>query len=47
MYININTYNVCFGLTKKFVWVFPYDVMENPNELFDQPNICFLFFCIT
>ena len=32
---------VCFlgiGLAKKFVQVFPEDGMENPNELFSQPN---------
>ena len=26
------------GLAKKFVWVFPEDVVKNPNELFGQPN---------
>ena len=30
-------YNI--GLAKKFIWVFLYDVMENPNEIFGQPNI--------
>lgn len=22
-----------------FVWAFPYDLMEKPEKLFDQPNI--------
>ena len=27
-----------YRVGKKFVPVFPFRVMENPNELFDQPN---------
>ena len=26
------------GLVEHFIWVFLYDVMKNPNEVFDQPN---------
>ena len=29
------------GLTKKFIQVFLYDVME--NELFCQPSVCFIY----
>lgn len=28
----------CIGLAKKFIWLFPHYLMENPNELFGQPN---------
>ena len=26
------------GLAKKFIWVFPYYLMERSELLFDQPN---------
>ena len=28
----------CFRLAKKFVQVFQYNVMKNPNKLFGQPS---------
>ena len=30
--------DVGIGLAKKFIWVFPYDVMEDLNQFFGQPN---------
>ena len=30
---------VCIGLARGFIWVFPKDGTQNPNELFGQPNI--------
>ena len=35
--------NTFIGLTKKFIWVFMYHVMQKKNELFVQPNICIMF----
>ena len=31
------------GFAKKFIWVFAYSVMKNPNEIFGQPNTFCLY----
>ena len=38
MMVFIFSIQLCLGLAKKSVWVFPEDVWKNLNELFGQAN---------